>query len=92
MRSVARCHRDVSCEIGFREAFSPARGCQGGRRRGRKRGATAPKTNDEIARSDRADHEIELRVASANEEIRSSDIVIGGAVTEFDLIIGSAGA
>jgi hypothetical protein len=31
-------------------------------------------------------------VASANEEIRSSDIVIGGAVTEFDLIIGSAGA
>ena len=36
--------------------------------------------------------EIELRVAAANEDIRSRDIVIGGVVTELDLIIGSAGA
>jgi len=50
-----------------------------------------PKTNDEIARSDRTDQEIELRVASTNVDIRSLDIVIGGGVTELDLIIGSAG-
>ena len=43
-------------------------------------------------RSERTDQEIELRVASANEDIRSRDTVIGGVVTELDLIIASAGA
>jgi len=57
-----------------------------------KSGGTEPKNNDEIARSDRTDQAIELRVAPANENIGSRDIVIGGEVTELDSIIGSAGA
>jgi hypothetical protein len=32
---------------------------------GQEKGRDSPKTNDEIARSDRADHQIELRAASA---------------------------
>jgi hypothetical protein len=36
--------------------------------------------------------ESELRVASADQDIRSRDIVIGGVVAELDQIIGSVGA
>ncbi len=47
------------------------------------------KPNDEIARSNRADQEMDFGVGICNEGIRWRDIVIGGVVAQLDQIIGS---
>jgi len=87
----------MSLETGFRERFPSnfearsrlrTRSSPGGRRAA---GQTL-KANDKIARSDRADQEMDFGVGICNEGIRSRDIVIGGVVAELDQIIGSVGA